>query len=182
MSTDHLPKPRTATNFSISSSSLAPTSVSAVSSPETNFPASPCMYSALRWERPAVRSVGMSRSRTWVGFGNEGCVVGKRAVNLERMEEAAWPETCCPMIPLLKAVNGYTTSFNFSGLNSAHLCNSITVRNFSSVLMRNASASCNSESTSVPMAGNAPKLSTSSAFCSRCVLEGKAWRVSKRWS
>jgi len=94
MSTDHLPKPRTATNFSISSSSLAPTSVSAVSSPETNFPASPCMYSALRWERPAVRSVGMSRSRTWVGFGNEGCVVGKRAVNLERMEEAAWPETC----------------------------------------------------------------------------------------
>ena len=52
------------------------------------------MYSALRWERPAVRSVGMEVCRTCVGVGKEGCVVGKRAVNLLRMEEAAWPDTC----------------------------------------------------------------------------------------
>jgi hypothetical protein len=51
------------------------------------------MYSALRWERPAVRSVGMSFEITWAGEGKDGCVSGKRAVNFLRIEAAAWPET-----------------------------------------------------------------------------------------
>jgi hypothetical protein len=54
ISTLHRPKPRTATSFSMRSSSLALMSIWAVNSPESNFSASPLMYSALRWERPAV--------------------------------------------------------------------------------------------------------------------------------
>lgn len=61
----------------------------------------------------------MSLVRIWVGVGKEGCVEGKREVNLARMEEAAWPDTCCPIIPLANAVNGSTTSLNPSGLNIA---------------------------------------------------------------
>lgn len=52
------------------------------------------MYSALRWDSPAVRRVGKGRDRTWEGEGKEGWVEGKRAVNFERMEAAAWLETC----------------------------------------------------------------------------------------
>lgn len=109
ISTDHRPNPLTATNFSINSSSEALISISALSSPDWNFSASPVMYSALRWERPAERRVGMSLVRTWEGEGKEGWV-GKtkgelvgggggwgegdvRAVNFLRMEAAAWPET-----------------------------------------------------------------------------------------
>jgi hypothetical protein len=60
ISTLHRPRPLTATSFSISSSSLALMSIEAVSSPDENFSASPDMYSALRWDRPAVRRVGRS--------------------------------------------------------------------------------------------------------------------------
>lgn len=93
ISTLHRPRPLTATSFSISSSSLALTRPSAVNSPEANFSASPLMYSALRCERPAVRSVGRSLVRIWAGVGKAGWVEGKRAVNLARMEDAAAPET-----------------------------------------------------------------------------------------
>lgn len=48
ISTLHLPSPRTATSFSISSSSLALMSICALSSPLANFSARPEMYSALR--------------------------------------------------------------------------------------------------------------------------------------
>jgi hypothetical protein len=51
------------------------------------------MYSALRWDRPAVRRVGKSFAMTCAGDGKEGCVSGKRAVNFLRMEAAACPET-----------------------------------------------------------------------------------------
>lgn len=64
ISTLHRPRPRTATSFSMSSSSLALTSICAVSSPFENFSASPEMYSALRCESPAVRSVGRSFAMT----------------------------------------------------------------------------------------------------------------------
>jgi hypothetical protein len=93
ISTLHLPRPRTATSFSINSSSLALTSICAVSSPLANFSASPEMYSALRWDKPAVRRVGRSFAMTCVGEGKAGCVSSKRAVNFLRMEAAAWPET-----------------------------------------------------------------------------------------
>ena len=61
------------------------------------------MYSALRWDSPAVRRVGKERARTWEGDGKEGWVEGKRQVNFERMEAAAWLETyedfisCCAL-------------------------------------------------------------------------------------
>lgn len=93
ISTLHLPSPLTATSCSIRASSDAPTRPSAVNSPEANFSASPVMYSALRCESPAVRSVGMSFVRTWAGEGNAGCVSSKRAVNFLRIEAAAAPET-----------------------------------------------------------------------------------------
>lgn len=93
ISTLHLPNPLTATSFSISSSSLALTSIWALNSPESNFSASPEMYSALRCESPAVRSAGRSLERTCAGEGNDGCVSGKRAVNFARMDAAAAPET-----------------------------------------------------------------------------------------
>ena len=51
------------------------------------------MYSALRCERPAVRSVGMSSVRTWAGDGKAGWVEEKRAVNFLRIEAAAAPDT-----------------------------------------------------------------------------------------
>jgi hypothetical protein len=89
ISTLHRPKPLTATSFSISSSSLALTSICAVSSPLANFSASPEMYSALRCDSPAVRSVGRSLVRTWAGEGKEGCVSSKSAVNFFRMDAAA---------------------------------------------------------------------------------------------
>lgn len=98
ISTLHLPSPLTATSCSIRASSDAPTRPSAVNSPEANFSASPVMYSALRCERPAVRSVGMSFVRTWAGEGNAGCVSSKRAVNFLRIEAAAAPETCCASV------------------------------------------------------------------------------------
>jgi hypothetical protein len=64
ISTLHRPRPLTATNLSINSSSLAHTNIAALRSPEENFSASPLMYSALRWERPAVRRVGSGWART----------------------------------------------------------------------------------------------------------------------
>jgi hypothetical protein len=93
ISTLHRPSPLTATSCSIRASSDAPTRPSAVNSPEANFSASPVMYSALRCERPAVRSVGISFVSTWAGEGNAGCVASKRAVNFLRIEAAAAPET-----------------------------------------------------------------------------------------
>lgn len=83
----------------MTSSSVASTNIRADSSPETNFSARPCIYSALRCERPAVRSVAISFSTTWAGVGK--CfelspVLGgrmKRELNLFLMEEAAAPET-----------------------------------------------------------------------------------------
>jgi len=94
ISTLHLPSPLTATSFSISSSSLALMSIAALSSPDENLCASPEMYSALRWDRPAVRSVGRSVDETCAGVGKEGWVWGKRDVNFLRIEAAAAPETC----------------------------------------------------------------------------------------
>lgn len=72
ISTLHLPKPLTATSFSISSSSLALTNILALRSPWSNFSASPVMYSALRCDRPAVRNVAMSFVRTREGEGKDG--------------------------------------------------------------------------------------------------------------
>jgi hypothetical protein len=77
----------------MSSSSLALTNISAVSSLDTNFSARPLMYSALRCESPAVRRVGRSLVRTWAGDGKAGWVSGKSAVNFLRIEAAAWPDT-----------------------------------------------------------------------------------------
>ena len=85
----HRPKPLTATSFSMRSSSLASTSILALSSPEANFSARPEMYSAFRCDRPAVRSVGRSFCRTCDGDGKEGCVSGNSAVNFLRMLAAA---------------------------------------------------------------------------------------------
>jgi hypothetical protein len=51
------------------------------------------MYSALRWDKPAVRRVGRSFAMTCAGEGKAGCVSSKRAVNFLRMEAAAAPET-----------------------------------------------------------------------------------------
>ena len=93
ISTLQRPRPRTATSFSMSSASLALTSISAVSSPLTNFSARPLMYSAFRWESPAVRSAGRSFVRTCAGEGKAGWVSGQRAVNFLRIEAAAWPDT-----------------------------------------------------------------------------------------
>lgn len=57
------------------------------------------MYSAFRWERPAVRRVGMSFSTTWAGVGKNFAPsasfggASKRETNLAFIEEAAAPET-----------------------------------------------------------------------------------------
>ena len=90
---DAYPSPRTATSFSMSSSSEALTSICALSSPEANFSARPWMYSALRCESPAVRSVAISFATTWAGEGNAGWVSSNSAVNFLRMDAAAAPET-----------------------------------------------------------------------------------------
>jgi hypothetical protein len=89
ISTLQRPRPLTATSFSISSSSLALTSICAVSSPFANFSASPEMYSALRRDKPAVRKVGRSFAMTCAGDGNAGCVSSKSAVNFLRIDAAA---------------------------------------------------------------------------------------------
>jgi hypothetical protein len=105
ISTLHRPNPLTETSISITSSSVAVTSFWAESSPEANFEASPWMYSALRWERPAVRRVSRGVEATREGAGKEECEseeVGsresgreglKREMNLRFMEAAAAPET-----------------------------------------------------------------------------------------
>lgn len=85
------------------------------------------------------------------------------------------------MIPLPNAVNGSTTSFNLEGLNISHLCDSTTVRNFSSVFIRNASASFNNESASVLAAGSMPTSGDTSPSALRG-LAGETSRLSKRWS
>ena len=69
-----------------------------VSSPDLNFSASPSVYSALRWERPAVRSSVISLPQTWVGVGNlcrdaSGSDLLKRATNLALIDFAAAPDT-----------------------------------------------------------------------------------------
>ena len=69
ISTDHLPRPRTATSFCSTSSSDASMSIFAVSSPLTNFSARPWIYSAFLAERPAVRRCARSVFTTSSGVG-----------------------------------------------------------------------------------------------------------------
>lgn len=97
ISTLHRPSPRTATSRSSTSASLARTSIPADSSPLANLPASPDTYSALRPDRPAVRSSARSAAATVAGGGKkvgEAVGLGKRAMNLRLMDLAAAPETC----------------------------------------------------------------------------------------
>jgi hypothetical protein len=93
ISTLHLPSPRTAVSFSSTSSSLASMSILALSSPDANFSARPCTYSALRWDRPAVRSVSMDVAATDAGGGKPDGVGGKRSMNFFLIDAAAAPET-----------------------------------------------------------------------------------------
>ncbi len=70
-----------------------------LSSPEANFSASPLMYSAFRWDKPAVRRVVISAAATCEGVGNicsfssAGEFGLKSATNLAWMDLAAAPET-----------------------------------------------------------------------------------------
>lgn len=145
ISTDHFPKPRTAVNFSTSSSSEARASIRALNSPLANFSASPCIYSALRCDSPAVRSVAISQRATSCGVGNRerdtealsSALVGSNSArNLLRIDFAAAPETCCPMILLVKLLNGSICSARPTGENSGQWCCSMTALRRGSAAIR----------------------------------------------
>ena len=100
--------------------------------------ARPVMYSALRWERPAVLSSGMDLVRTCAGVGKEvglGLVVvsaagevggggaeegWNRATNLDLMALAAAPETCWPMMLLTRLTKGSIFSLRPAGDQTLH--------------------------------------------------------------
>lgn len=148
ISTDHLPKPRTAVNFSTSSSSLAFNNIRALSSPLANFSDNPCMYSALRWDRPAVRSVLISILMISSGVGKKlGLVpsssllfVLNNATNLSLIDFAAAPDTCCPMILLTRLRNGSISSARPSGVNNGQGCSRMSDSRRGSVAIRCAAA------------------------------------------
>ncbi|KAF3915921.1 hypothetical protein AA313_de0204953 [Arthrobotrys entomopaga] len=90
-----------------------------VSSPELNMEASPEMYSAFRWDRPAVRRVGMSTVRISAGEGKSESSL-KRAMNFDFIDLAAAPETCWAMMPLTRDWNGSTGSEAVGVVKSVH--------------------------------------------------------------
>lgn len=119
ISTDHLPNPLTAINLSSRSESLARSNISLLRSPEANFWANPWIYSALRWERPAERSVGRSQPFTSVGVGKPSLFVSlNKPTNRSLIDFAAAPETCWPMILLTRLRNGSTCSASPAGEKS----------------------------------------------------------------
>lgn len=148
ISTDHRPSPRTAVNFSTSSSSLALSNILALSSPVANFWDSPWIYSAFRWESPAVRNVARSHWTTSSGVGNRGGFAGScpslsllnKATNLSLIDRAAAPDTCCPMILLTRLRKGSISSASPSGENRGHGCRLISGSRRASVAIRCATA------------------------------------------
>ncbi|KAF3917504.1 hypothetical protein ABW21_db0206535 [Orbilia brochopaga] len=152
--TDHSPNPRTLSSLSVTASSDSASSISFVSEPELKLSARPEMYSAFRWDRPAVRSVGMSSVRISLGVGNV-LVSLKRAMNLALMERAAALETCCAMMPLQSAWKGSTASSS-TGVEddddgkTSQVCRAITSARFGLTVSRCATPGCRSSDGTTP--------------------------------
>lgn len=115
------------------------------------------MYSALRWERPAVRRVSRGRADTWEGCGKkpwrrgspeeaevdvEGVwLSSNRATKRALMDLAAAPLTCCEMMLLVRDSKGSICSARPSGEKMRQWCLSMSGFMRGSTLMRWAQAS-----------------------------------------